>query len=127
VVLGDGAGLGKMAFCYSLNLSSVTFEGAISQFDEAAFIGCEALKTLVFNPGITSIGPKAFEECWSLESVTLPEGLESIAWAAFQRCIGLQSVKIPESVIRSWGQVTDCFQKRSKTCPTDFVIVFFFP
>lgn len=21
---------------------------------------------------------------------------------------------------RSWGQVTDCFQKRSKTCPTDF-------
>jgi len=25
-------------------------------------------------------------------------------------------------VYRSWGQVTDCFQKRSKTCPTDLHI-----
>ena len=32
-----------------------------------------------------------------------------------------------DTLDRSWGQVTDCFQKRSKTCPTDFVIVFFFP
>lgn len=71
---------------------------------EAAFRGCETLKTVEFvgDPhafemvvGDFEIGDAAFAECTALVTVEFPDCAQSVGYGAFRGCTALKSVEMP--------------------------------
>ena len=90
--------IGKMAFCGSISLTSVTIPNSVTNIGEIAFERCRSLTSVNIPNGVTSIEKGAFWYCTGLTSVTIPNSLTSIGEFAFSDCTSLTSVTIPNSV-----------------------------
>ena len=96
--LAGATEIGKYAFSYCSNLTSVTIPEGVTSIGSYAFYYCGDLTSITLPSTLTSIGPSAFYYCGDLTSITLPSTLTSIGPSAFYRCGGLTSITIPEGV-----------------------------
>ena len=110
--------IGKMAFCGSISLTSVTIPNSVTSIGEIAFERCSSLTSVNIPNGVTSIEKGAFWYCTGLTSVTIPNSLTSIGEFAFSDCTSLTSVNIPNSVT-SIGECVfyECASLSSITIP----------
>lgn len=108
--------IGKGAFDYYKELTTVTLPGSIVEIEDDAFSDCEKLETFNFSEGLTTIGSYVFWGCNSLVNISLPNSLQSIGNSAFYSCSGLSAIHIPSGV-KSIGQAAflDCKALRSVT------------
>ena len=90
--------IGKEAFYYCRNLTSVTISNSVTSIGESAFSRCSSLSSITIPNSVTSIGERAFDRCSGLTSVTIPNSVTSVSGHAFSNCKSLTSVTIPNSV-----------------------------
>lgn len=112
--------VGKEAFAYCNNLTTVSINEGLEELSEGIFRGCDVLeevnfpnslikigkqafyatdiKTAYLSPNIKEIGKSAFEECHSLQDVCFNEGLISIADEVFYGDEQLEDIVLPESL-----------------------------
>ena len=90
--------IGNLAFggCYSL--TSITIPNSVKKIGSYAFIKCSALTIITIPNSVTTIEDNAFEYCSSLTSVTIPNSVTEIGSYAFYGCSSLTSATIPNSV-----------------------------
>jgi hypothetical protein len=93
VVIGDNVSFGQQIFYDCKNLSSVTFQGRITEITCEMFRDCSSLKTLNLPNGLTAIGNYAFESCSSLSSINLPNSVTTIGDYAFYKS-GITSMNL---------------------------------
>ncbi|MCD7902333.1 MAG: leucine-rich repeat protein, partial [Oscillospiraceae bacterium] len=84
--------IGKYAFQFCDNLTSVTIPTSVTSIEERAFSGCWNLAYIIIPNSVTSIGYAAFNYCDNLTSVTIPVSVTSIGYAAFSGCSNLTDV-----------------------------------
>ena len=92
--------IGRDAFRYCKEMTSVTIPEGVTHIDIRAFDQCYGLKSVRFPSSLKVIGFAAFGKCVGLKSVAIPEGVSCIEMDAFNGCCGLESVVIPDSVTR---------------------------
>ena len=91
-------GIGKRAFYYNINLTSVTISNSVRTIDTSAFDHCSGLTSVTIPNNVTSIGGSAFYGCSNLTSVAIPNSVTSIGRSAFESCTSITSVTIGNSV-----------------------------
>ncbi len=67
----------------------VLIPASVKKIDEAAFMGCESLKSVVIPDSVKEIGHYAFKACKRLESIVIPDSVEKIGVFAFAGCNNL--------------------------------------
>ena len=90
--------IGKRAFSYCTNLTSIIIPDSVTSIGEMAFFQCISLTSITIPDGVTSIGRFAFYNCTNLTSITIPDGVISIGKQAFFSCSSLTSVTVGDSV-----------------------------
>ena len=100
--------IGKSAFSFCPNLSSITVEKSNSFYDSRN--NCNAIietksnilitgcKTTIIPEDIVKIGNCAFEGCDLLISITIPKGIMEIGKRAFEKCINLVDIIMSKGV-----------------------------
>ena len=75
----------------SVNIpSSITYEGkeyAVTSIGKQAFCYCDNLTSVTIPSSVTSIGNSVFCNCYNLTSVEIPNSVTSIGSGAFKNCI----------------------------------------
>ena len=71
---------------------------AVTAIGNAAFSGCDSLRSVMIPKGIAYIGKRVFYQCPNLQIVELPEGIADIGSFVFGNCQSLRSVILPESI-----------------------------
>lgn len=91
---------GMLSSCKKL--TTVIFEGDITEIGAQAFAICDALTSFTIPDTVTKIGEGAFDNCNNLETVTLPsnENFKEVSNYLFNGCDKLTSITIPASVTR---------------------------
>jgi len=90
--------IGKIAFSYNSNMTSVTIPNTITNIGLGAFWLCSRLTAVTILNGVISIGQSAFFSCESLTAVTIPNSVTSIEPNVFWHCLSLTNITIPSSV-----------------------------
>ena len=90
--------VGKNAFCWCENLTSVAIPNSVTSIGEYAFYWCENLTSVILPNSVTAIGKYAFYYCVNLTTVNLPNSVTSIGEYAFYGCSGLSAINIPNSM-----------------------------
>lgn len=125
VELGSSVLLGQYAFCYCINLESITmpndtvinstseyhqfkncellqhitFPTSFTYIPQTSFEYCYDLKSISFSNTITELKPNSsFEDCFNLKRITLPSSLLTIGKRSFYRCSTITKVVMPNSV-----------------------------
>ena len=62
--------IGRGAFYYCTNLTSITIGKNVTRIGDSAFYNCTGLTSVTIPSGVTSIGGWAFQDCSGLTSVT---------------------------------------------------------
>ena len=83
--------IGKLAFSFSQDLTSIIIPNSVTTIEEDAFSEC-GLTSITIPNSVTNIGRWAFRGCSSLTSITIPTSVTSIGGSAFSGCSGLVSV-----------------------------------
>jgi len=75
--------IGKSAFEYSINLTSITIPNSVTRLDRLAF-GDSAIVSLTLSTGLTTISREAFAYCYDLAgTVSFPVNVRTIGESAF--------------------------------------------
>jgi hypothetical protein len=84
----------KGLFKNNKTLEYVFIPSKVTEIEDSAFEGCEALKHVEFGQDFTSlkIGSKAFKKCVSLQEVVLPKNTTIIGEEAFMNCKELDTL-----------------------------------
>ena len=90
--------IGKGAFRYCKDLTSISLPNTIDSIGSQAFAECTGLKELTSPSSLKSIGTFAFYGCTSLIELSFPQTLISIGSYAFYGCKNLTNVTIPEAI-----------------------------
>lgn len=82
------------------SISSIEFNGAVTEIGVNAFMGCSSLTSITLPDTVTTIAPGAFSNCIQLESCVFPENPQftKISKETFKGCTKLEEVLIPSSV-----------------------------
>ena len=88
------------AFDYCWGLTSVTIPNSVTTIEGVAFYNCIHMKSVSIPNSVTTIGVQAFFNCSSLTSVTIPNRVTTIEKWTFYGCSALTSVTIPNSVTK---------------------------
>lgn len=88
------------AFCGCFNLS--TFYGQATHIGKEAFSFCQQLSSIILSPEATVISEGAFSDCRNLKSITIPEGISRICANAFRGCANLENIFYNGSKIQWW-------------------------
>ena len=86
--------IGKYAFYYVNEMSSVTIPNTVTSIEEFAFSCCYGLTSFELPASITTIGRYTFSGCVMLSSITIPNSVTSIGEFAFKGCLNLTSVTV---------------------------------
>ncbi len=89
--------IGERAFFICDNLASVTIGSSVTSIGNSAFWGCDNLTSIIIPNSVTSIGELAFSSCDNLTNVTIGSSVTSIGNSAFEGCKNLTSIIIPNS------------------------------
>ncbi len=97
--------IGRHAFGFCENITSVTIPSSVLSIGSRAFNGCTGLTSIAIPANVASIGDSAFEGCINLASATIANGVTTIGVEAFYNCIALAEISIPDSVtvIGNWA------------------------
>ena len=98
VVPNTVVSIGRNAFHYCSNLTSVIIPDGVTSIGDSAFSGCISLTSVTIPDSLISIGSSAFAECYGLADLTLPDSVTSIGDSAFDSCTSLTSMTIPNGV-----------------------------
>jgi hypothetical protein len=90
--------IGKSAFTYCTNLTSVTIPNGVTSIGDWAFSYCTNLTGIIIPNSVTSIGDWAFVDCTNLTSVTIGNSVTRIGKYSFENCTSLTNITIPNSV-----------------------------
>ena len=108
--------IGRKAFRYCRNLTSVSIPNSVTSICDEAFGHCDALTSFTLPNSVTEVGDWIFEDienfpvtvynsnCFVIlrksynGAYTISAGIKNIAGGAFAECEGLTSVTIPNSV-----------------------------
>lgn len=115
---------GMLSSCKKL--TTVIFEGDITEIGTQAFEGCDALTSFTIPDTVTTIGDQAFDNCNNLETVTLPSNASftEVSNHLFNGCDKLTSIKIPNSVTRIGNNAfVDCGSLQSITIPENVTTI----
>ena len=119
--------IGKYAFCYCENLTSVTIPNSVTKSEDFVFSSCSSLTSVTIPDSVTKIGKYAFQSCSSLTRVTIPDSVNTIGIDAFYNCKNLTSVYckaiIPPS-LDNIGVFFDNASGRKIYVPTEAVDVY---
>ena len=100
--------IGKGAFSYSSELTSLTIPNSVTSIGTRIFNGCTGLTSIIIEEGNTKYDSR--ENCnaiietasnnllYGCKGTTIPNSVTSIGDAAFEGCSGLTSIIIPNSV-----------------------------
>ncbi len=101
VIIPEGVtSIGRSAFLYCKNLTSVSIPKGVINIDRRAFSGCLSLTSVTIPEGVTSIGDELFWNCPNLTSVIISEGVTHIGDYIFAYCNKLKRVSIPDTVTK---------------------------
>ena len=81
--------------------SEITYGGttySVTAIGKDAFDYCKNLTSVKIPNSVTSIGRYAFGECSGLTSIEIPKSVTYIGVCAFAYCVGLTSLEIPNSI-----------------------------
>lgn len=92
--------IGKEAFTYCSEITSITIPETVTEICESAFSDCVSLKDVILSEGLTEIGQDVFSSCTSLENITLPESVTKIGFGAFSSCRSMTEINIPKRLTR---------------------------
>ncbi len=90
--------IGRGAFEYCINLTSIIIPESVTKIGDDAFSWCSGLTSIVIPESVTEIGRGAFERCSGLTSVVISNSVTKIKYNTFLYCSSLTSVTIPRSV-----------------------------
>ena len=108
--------IGKFAFRYCKEITSITIPNSVTNIEKQAFGFCSGLTSITIPNSVTKIGAAAFQFCAGITSIIIPNSVTSIEGNAFEYCEGLTSIKIPDSVTDMGdGVFADCTKLSSVT------------
>lgn len=90
--------IGKSAFCYCTDMTSVNIPNSVTSISESAFYHCTDITSVIIPNSATSIGASAFRDCNKLTEVTISDSVKSIGDFAFYGCTALTAVHITDLV-----------------------------
>lgn len=90
--------IGKNAFLFCKDLTSVIIPSTVTTIGESSFQECEALSSITIPNSVTTIGNRAFRDCTNLESVTLSNSITSIGEYAFYGCKSITAINLPDNM-----------------------------
>lgn len=90
--------IGKKAFSFSENLTTITFGAYLKKIGERAFEYCMKIENIIVPENVTIIEEKAFQYCKNLKSIILPRNLLEIGDLAFYNCVSLEFITIPKNI-----------------------------
>ena len=96
--------IGRYAFSYCTDLSTVDIPNSVTTIESRAFQGCGGLTTVEIPNSVVYIGESAFLNCAGLTSVTIPNSVTTIMSGAFRECGSLSSIT---------SYITDVFETGS--------------
>ncbi len=112
-------GVGRYAFNYCNNLTSVKIPDTVTSLGSYAFEYCTSLKSVDIPSTLTSLPSYLFFQCTSLTDVTLPSNISSIPVELFCYCESLEEITIPESVTSiGWYGFGYCHSLKEITIPS---------
>ena len=89
VVIESGVtSIGRYAFFYCSNLTSITIPESVTKIDYRAFYG-SGIESITIPYGVTTIGDEVFYNCDSLTSVEISSTVASIGNKVFEACDNL--------------------------------------
>jgi len=116
--------LGRDAFFYCTNLTTVTIPDSVTSIGPGAFYFCTRLSSITIPDGVTDIGSWTFWNCTSLMSITIPDSVASIGDSTFTQCASLTSARIGNSVTNiGYIAFAGCTSLASVTLPNSVVSI----
>ncbi len=89
--------LGRGAFAFSNNLTSITLSSNLKTIETAALSNCLRIQTLELPSSLTSIENEAFASCIALTTINIPASVTSIGVGAFYTCNRIRNIKVDEN------------------------------
>lgn len=90
--------IGKWAFLFCKEMTSITFPETIVVIGEYSFGNCYGLTSVVLPPSLHTLGSAAFEGCRNIAQVVFPNSLTSIGTGAFRLCQAIVSISLPRDL-----------------------------
>lgn len=110
-------GIGKAAFAYCDELTSVAIPNTVTSIGDYAFMYCEGLTSITIPNSVTSIGDNSFDGCGALCAVEILNSVASIGDMAFQGCTSLTDLTIGSDVTSIGAKAFNyCNSLHSVTC-----------
>ena len=91
--------IGKSAFYYIDDITSVSMPDSVKIIEERAFNGCSGIESVKLSKNLTDICNYAFLRCSSLTEISFPETLCNIGDSAFYYCTSLNSITLPDKIV----------------------------
>ncbi len=110
-------GIGKAAFAYCDELTSVAIPHTVTSIGDYAFMYCEGLTSITIPDSVKSIGDNSFDGCGALCAVEIPNSVISIGNMAFQGCTSLTDITIGSGVTNIGAKAFNyCNSIQNVTC-----------
>ena len=94
IIPDDITSIGRNAFYFCFNLTTITIPNSVTSIGDYAFNGCVNLTTITIPNSVTSIGRNAFSRCKNLTTITISNSVTSIGEGAFSDTPCEASVKL---------------------------------
>ena len=92
VIPGSVTTIGKYAFFYCYDLTSITIPNSVTTIGDRAFYECDDLTSITIPNSVTTIEDNAFSNCSKLETIKIGNGIKDIYKDAFANCVNLADV-----------------------------------
>lgn len=110
-------GIGKAAFAYCDELTSVAIPNTVTSIGDYAFMYCEGLTSITIPNSVTSIGDNSFDGCGAICAIEIPNSVASIGSMAFQGCTSLTDITVGSGVTYIGAKAFNyCNSLHSVTC-----------